>query len=300
MPDHHIMKAPEAVLKMLEGYKLETLNDYKNAIKEVIQEIALMGLWRAKFFENAAFYGGTALRILHGLDRFSEDLDFTLLKPDPHFDLKPYGRAIQEELESYGFTTEVRRKEKVRETSVDSAFIKLNTIQNLIFVGIPSGVSKDIHPGEVLKIRFEIDKDPPKANIETEAHFLLLPSPFSVKTYRLEDLFAGKVHATLCRDWKGRTKGRDWYDLVWYIARDIPLNLQHLESRMKQSGNLPASTTLTEDLLMELFEKKISSFDIESAKQDILQFIRDPSKVALWSREFFTQTIKKMKFLPSQ
>lgn len=296
MQNYHRPKAPEAILKMLERYKLEHTKDCKSAIKEVIQEIALLGLWRAKFFEKAAFYGGTALRILYQLDRFSEDLDFTLLKPDPHFDLKSYGHAIQDELESYGFTAEVQRKEKVRQTAVDSAFIKLNTIQNMLFIGLPEGVFKDVHPTEVLKVRFEIDTDPPEANIETETRFLLLPSPFSVKTYCLEDLFAGKVHATLCREWKGRTKGRDWYDLIWHLARGVRLNLKHLESRMKQSGNLPFDKKLTEESLIEFFEKKISTLDIESAKNDIVQFISDESKIALWSRDFFRQAITQMKF----
>jgi len=298
MQYHHRAKAPEAILKMLERYQLEHTKDYKSAVKEIIQEIALLGLWRAKFFEKAAFYGGTALRILYQLDRFSEGLDFTLLKPDPHFDLKGYVHAVQDELASFGFTAEVRKKEKVRQTVVDSAFIKLNTLQNLIFIGIPEGIFKDVHPTEVLKIRFEIDTDPPKANIETETRFLLLPSPFSVKTYRLEDLFAGKVHATLCREWKGRTKGRDWYDLIWYIARGVRLNLKHLESRMKQSGNLPFESELTEGTLVELFEKKISRLDIESAKRDIIQFISDESKIALWSRDFFRQVLEQVRCLP--
>lgn len=297
MRSHHKAKAPEAILKMLERYKLEHTKDYTSAIKEIIQEIALLGLWRAKFFEKAAFYGGTALRILYQLDRFSEDLDFTLLKPDPHFELKKYAHAVQQELASFGFAAEVKRKEKVRQSAVDSAFIKLNTIQSLFYIGLPEIISQGVHPAETLKVRFEIDTDPPAANIETETQFLLLPSPFSVKTYRLEDLYAGKIHATLCREWKGRTKGRDWYDLVWYIARGIRLNLKHLESRMIQSGNLPVDEQLTEENLLELFEEKISSLDIESAKNDIVQFISDESKVDLWSKDFFKQVTAQIKFL---
>jgi len=289
------VKAPEAVLRMLERYDLSSLLDYKNALKEIVQEIALLGLWRAKFFEKGAFYGGTALRILHDLDRFSEDLDFTLLEPNLKFDLGEYERAIQEELQSLGFIARVEKKQKSKKSAIDSAFIKINTIEHLLLIGIPEGINKSIHPGEVMKIRFEIDTDPPADGARTENALLLLPAPFSVKTLRLEDLFAGKVHAALCREWKGRVKGRDWYDLVWFVSRNIPLNLNYLEQRMRQSGYWSTKEKLSREGLLKLFEKKIAQLDIKSAKEDIINFIKDSAQVEIWSRDFFLEVVKKIQ-----
>ena len=174
-----------------------------------MQEIALLCLWRAKFFEKAAFYGGTAWRILYQLDRFSEDLDFSLLVPAPTFDLKDYEKAVQQELASWGFVAEIEKKQKSKSSAVDSAFIKINTIRHLIWIGLPEHNFKGTHPAELIKVRFEVDTDPPVSEGGTENRLLLLPIPFSVKTYQIEDLFAGKTHVALCREWKGRVKGRD-------------------------------------------------------------------------------------------
>ena len=289
------IKASEAIMQMLKRYELVSLQDYKNAIKEIVQEIALLGLWRSKFFEKAAFYGGTSLRILHQLDRFSEDLDFSLLKPNLNFDLKNYEKAIQVELQSFGFTASVKKKEKTKQSAIDSAFIKINTIQHLLLIGLPKGINKNIHPGEIIKIRFEVDTSPPTDGATTENTLLLLPYPFSIKTFRKEDLFAGKVHATLCREWKGRVKGRDWYDLVWFISRNISLNLNYLEQRMRQSGYWNNKQKLTKADLIKLFDKKIMDLDIKSAKNDIINFIKDFSQIKLWSKDFFKEIIRRIK-----
>lgn len=295
MEDFKKIRAPEALRQMLARYELKSLHDYKNAIQEIIQEIALLGLWRAKFFEKAAFYGGTALRILYELDRFSEDLDFTLLKPDLNFDLSAYEKAVQDELNSLGFKAHVEKKQKSKISAVDSAFIKVNTIEHLILIGLPEGLTQSMHKEEVLKIRFEVDRDPPVAQITTENKLILLPFPFTAKTLSLEDLFAGKVHATLCREWKGRVKGRDWYDLIWFIARGIKLNLDYLEQRMRQSGFWTLDRKLSLEDLMAQFEKKINSLDVASAKDDIINFIDDSKKLDLWSKDFFMQITKKIK-----
>ncbi|NGX61361.1 MAG: hypothetical protein K940chlam9_00846 [Chlamydiae bacterium] len=290
-------KAPEALQRMLQRYDLASLADQKNAIKEIVQEIALLGLWRAKFFEKAAFYGGTALRILHQLDRFSEDLDFTLLKPDQNFDLGRYENAIEEELQSLGFHTSVEKKRKTKQSAIDSAFIKFNTIEHLLLIGISEGLYKDVHPEEVMKIRLEVDTDPPSDDAVTENILLLLPSPFSVKTLRIEDLFAGKLHAVLCREWKGRVKGRDWYDLIWFVAREIPANLHYLEQRMRQSGYWEGERPLSYQELQELLKQKIENLDISSAKEDMAYFLKDPSQLDLWSKKFFFQIATRIRIL---
>jgi predicted nucleotidyltransferase component of viral defense system len=280
---------------MLDKYKCETRQDYENALKEIIQEIALLGLWRAKFFEHAAFYGGSALRILYGLDRFSEDIDFSLLEPRRDFELHPYLGAIKAELNAMGFVVDVEESVKNIETSIESAFIKAETKEHLIRFDVPEEISARIHHKERMKIRLEVDTDPP-AGFETEARILLQPIAFSVRTYKQPDLFAGKIHAVLARAWlSGRIKGRDYYDFVWYIGRDVPVHLGHLEQRLRQTGSWPSEQSLTREDLLSLLDEKFSNLDIDVAKKDILPFIKDPQAVAVWSREFFISLLPRLK-----
>lgn len=278
---------------MLQRYKCVTQQDYKNALKEIIQEIALLGLWRAKFFEKAAFYGGTALRILYGLDRFSEDLDFSLLKPDSCFTLAPYERAIQAELESFGFQVSFQLVEKSQETAIQSAFLKANTLEHFIKIGVPLAERKKCHLEESLKIKLECDTDPP-LGFATEARFLLQPIPFSVVTYTKPDLFAGKMHALLFRNWQKRVKGRDWYDFVWFVSQNIPLHLAHLAERMKQTDNLSPNQSLKPHDFYEILHHKIDSLDIEQAKKDILPFLRNRDAILVWSSDFFHAVASKI------
>lgn len=276
----------DAVKVMLDRYHCGSVSDYENALREIIQEIALLGLWRSKFFEKACFYGGSALRILHGLDRFSEDLDFSLLERDKNFSLGSYCRAIGEELRSFGFSVTVEKKEKRDETNINSAFIKAGTLKNMIVIDIPEFVRRKIHKGKTMKVKVEIDKDPP-GNFCTEVKYLFQPVPFSVNTYTLPYLFAGKMHALLCRSWANRVKGRDWYDLVWYTGRDVSVDLKHLENRMKQSGHLKGKDVLTEEILKQRLREKIDSIDFKNAKKDVETLLKDTSSLKLWSKEFF-------------
>lgn len=284
---------------MLEKYSCHSEQDYVNALKEIFQEIALLGLWRAKFYEKAAFYGGTALRILYGLDRFSEDLDFTLLKKDKNFNLASYNRAITEELEGLGFQVNVEVKNKNIESNIASAFIKATTKKQLIIVGATSDMVNRLHHMHTIKIKMEVDTDPP-GNFHTEVKNLFLPIPFAVKTLTKPDLFAGKVHAILCRPWQTRIKGRDWYDLIWYTARNIPINLNHLRSRLIQSGAWNKNQKLAKEDLLALLTEKIHATNFKTAKTDILPFISDKNSIALWSRDFFLQVIKNIKFATTE
>jgi predicted nucleotidyltransferase component of viral defense system len=284
-----------AVLSMLSRYKCVTQQDYENALKEIMQEITLLGLWRAKFFEHAAFYGGTALRILYGLDRFSEDLDFSLLKPDENFTLSPYLGAVETELTGMGFSVTVDRKEKVTKTATESAFLKAGTREHLIKITVSPGISNRVERNRVMTVKFEVDTNPP-AGFKTEAKTLLQPIPFSINTYRLPDLFAGKVHAILARPWnKSRTKGRDYYDFVWYVGREVPVNLGHLEQRLRQSGGWERKTAMKSSDLAKLLENNFANLDVDSAKKDVMPFLRDPASILLWSREFFESLLAKLK-----
>ena len=282
-----------AVVAMLEKYDRRSLDEYLNAMREILQEIALCGLWRGKFFERAAFYGGTALRVLHNLDRFSEDMDFSLITPDKQFDLAPYCAFMENELSAWGFTLQVTVKENRVASAIDSAFLKVNTKELLLTVEAGEKITGSVHADQVLRIKIEVDTDPPPL-FNNETRFLLQPIPFSVRTYDPPSLFAGKMHALLCRNWGVRVKGRDWYDFVWYVGRGIPLNLIHLEARMRQSGHLLAAAILDEAMFRKLLNEKISNLNIDIAKSDVEHFLVNPSAIEVWSREFFLDVAERI------
>jgi len=284
-----------AIKTMLDRYNLKSADDYENALKEIIQEIALLGLWRAKFFEKTAFYGGTALRLLYGLDRFSEDIDFSLLKPDHNFKIDDYAAALGDELSSFGFSVIVERKDKSFESNIESAFIKAGTLKNLITIEAPSQLLKKLSNAKTLKVKIEVDIEPP-SGFETEAKYLLNPIPFSVNTYKIPYLFAGKMHAILCREWKTRVKGRDWYDFVWHVGKNARLNLKHLENRMRQTGHLLQNDILSKKKFLELLDQRIENVDFEKAKNDVAPFLKDQGAVLVWSKDFFREIAKRIEF----
>jgi predicted nucleotidyltransferase component of viral defense system len=283
-----------AIASMLERYDRRSADDHVNALREILQEIALCGLWRMKFFEHAAFYGGTALRVLYGLDRFSEDMDFSLLAPADDFDLVPYCGAVEEELRAWGFPATVQVKRKTTRSAVESAFLKANTRQLLLTIEAGE-VASAIHSRRELKIKLEVDTDPPPG-FSTETKFLLQPIPFSVKAYDPPSLFAGKMHAVLCRGWGTRVKGRDWYDLVWYVGRGTPLDLAHLEAKMRQSGHYADDVALDEGVLRSMLERRIGSLNIDAVRSEVERFLIDPATVRVWSREFFRAVAQKISF----
>ena len=276
----------EAVARMLERYDNHSLEDHLQALREILQEIALLGLWRSKFFDKAAFYGGTALRILYGLDRFSEHMDFSLLSPMDDFDLSVYTTALQKELAAFGFDVRIHQRDKSAESAVQSAFLKANTLNQLLVIETSEELLKTIHRGQILKIKLEIDTDPPP-EFETHTRYLLQPIPFAVRTYTLPDLFAGKMHAILCRRWKKRVKGRDWYDLVWYAANHPQLHLVHLEKRMRQSGHWKGRQQLTPELFKQLLHQTVDKLVVDQARKEVEAFIRDQKSLAIWSQAFF-------------
>lgn len=276
----------EAIQQMIERYACRTRDDYVSALREILQQIALLGLWRSKFFEHAAFYGGTALRVLYGLDRYSEDLDFSLLTPDKDFSLRAYGDALRRELDSFGLDVSFEAHKRNPESAIESAFLKANTLQQLIVVKVGADLARQMRAQEVLKIKLEVDIDPP-GGFETESRVVLLPVPFAVRVYSLPDLFAGKIHALLCRKWKTRVKGRDWYDLVWYLGHHPQLRLDHLESRLRHSSDWTGAAPLTRPDLLALLHTAIDKLDVKQARQEADRFVRDKSSLELWSREFF-------------
>ncbi|NCB69910.1 MAG: nucleotidyl transferase AbiEii/AbiGii toxin family protein [Bacteroidia bacterium] len=270
--------------QMLSRYEIQTKDDYTNALHEVMQQIALAGLYRGGFFNKAAFYGGSCLRIFHQLQRFSEDMDFSLLQPDVHFELDNYFEPITAEFKALGREVVINKKEKKKQTNVESAFLKEDTaIYNLQF-----------RTEQTVKIKIEVDVNPP-TGFNCEHKLLLLPFSFMTRCYSLPDLYAGKMHALLFRNWKARVKGRDWYDFEWYVRNNIPLNFNHFCERTHQFGSLE-DTELTKDFFKQLLKEKIAKTSIEMVKSDVRPFIRNHNDMEIWSTEYFSQLVDMIRF----
>lgn len=268
--------------QMLSRYEVKTSHDLLNAQHEVMQQIVLAGLYRGAFFNKAAFYGGTCLRIFYSIQRFSEDMDFSLLSKDPDFRLENYFDAIHSEFKAVGREVIITKKEKKTPTNVESAFLKDDTsVYNLQFSTERS-----------IKIKIEADVNPP-AGFQTEHKLLLLPFSFMVRCYTLPDLYAGKIHALLFRGWKNRVKGRDWYDFEWHVRNNTPLNLEHFHQRALQSEN-DFLENLTPGILRKMLKQKIQETNIEMVKNDVRPFIRNTSELDIWSTDYFIQLVDLM------
>lgn len=280
------------IKEWLETYQPASQEEAKDALREIMQEIALAGLYRAGFFEKAAFYGGTALRIFYGLDRFSEDLDFSLLSVEPEFSLSKYQYAIVQEFEALGMRVSIREKQKTNKTNIDSAFLKSETVwKELVLEGIiPQNGMEQVAN---VKIKIEVDREPP-LGFETEDKLLLQPFSFYVKCLTLPNLFAGKMHALLFRKWGENVKGRDWYDMEWYIRKRIPLNLNHFLIRAKDSGDWKKDT-ISEAEFRELLAQKIDTVKMDYVINDIKRFIRDTNRLAIWSAKYFHDLANNLK-----
>ena len=259
---------------MLSRYELTTEQQKRNAIFEVNQQIILAGLYAGGFFESAAFYGGTCLRIFHGLQRFSEDMDFSLLAPDENFDFSKYFQPIVDAFALVGREVEITRKDKKSFGKVESAFLKDNTdVYDVTFQTERS-----------IKIKIEVDTCPP-LNFTTEQKLLLQPRSFMTRCFTLPDLFAGKMHALVYRAWKNRVKGRDWYDFEWYVRNGVALDFVHLAERCKQFNGEDITPESFKDKLIE----RLSTADIKQVKEDVLPFVRNPKELDIWSNDYFVQ-----------
>lgn len=264
-----------------------------SALREIMQEITLAALSRTNFFEKAAFYGGTALRIFYGLDRFSEDLDFSLLEPDSDFSIEIYFNAILDEFKSLGLTVSITEKKKSIQTAVDSAFLKAETIwQEIVLEDIIKETG--VRSNKTLKIKIKVDRQPP-LNFKTEEKLLIRPFSFYVKCFTQSSLFAGKMHALLFRKWKNRVKGRDWYDLEWYLKKGIPLDVTHFLARAIDTGDW-LEMSISEEQIIELLHTKIDSVDFSSIKDDVVRFIKNDDVLKIWTPEYFKDLVNKMKF----
>lgn len=284
-----------AIEQMLKNYQIENIYDQKNAMKETMQEIVLCGLSRAGFFQKAAFYGGTALRIFYGLDRFSEDLDFSLVTADPDFDLTVYFPVLEKEVRAFGLHVMIQEKEKTKESNIRSAFLKGNTKEHLLLFYADEDLAGSVARSELIKIKFEVDINPPEyAGFEHK--YRLLPTPYEVNLYDMPSLFAGKIHAVLCRAWKSRIKGRDLYDYVFYLSRGSAVNQKHLRARLLQSGFISEDMECTLPELRNMLYERFDTIDFRQAKQDVEPFIRDTASLNMWNADFFKQITAGLHF----
>lgn len=278
-----------SVQTMLERYSIKTLSDRENALKEILQEICLAGLWRSKFFEVAAFYGGTALRIFYDLPRFSEDLDFTLLSSNKNFSWANYEKFVVEELEAHGFAVSFKEKKKSQNSQIKSAFLKTGTYMGLLEIEVEPFDLKQVHQKAYTKIKVEVDTTPDVEYLN-EQKYLKMPLSCPIRCVTKENLFAGKTHAAFFRGWKDRVKGRDWYDFVWFIQNGIPLDLSLF------SNFLGKESTISEIEFLDLANEKIASLNVESAKQDVSPFVNE-GNVNFWSHDFFKYWLEEIKFI---
>ena len=279
--------------QMLSKYEIKNITDEINALKEIIQEIVLLGLSRSGFFDKAAFYGGTALRIFYKLDRFSEDLDFALISPNNDFDLSKYFSYIEKELKAYGLNMEVNTKQKSTTSNITSAFVKGDTLEHILkFFPNEENHNYD-HILKKIKIKFEVDINPP-SGATYEDVYKLLPSPHQIKLYDKESLFASKIHAILCRNWKTRTKGRDLYDYIFFIANNTKVNLELLKNKLIASKYIVTNSKFDINILKELLIKKFEIIDYEEAKDDVIPFIKNVESLSMWNKEFFISITEKL------
>lgn len=284
-----------AIEAMLSKYNPTNTSERKSAIKEILQEIALAGLSRGGFFNKAAFYGGTCLRIFHGLNRWSEDLDFALISNDSDFKLDEYYPALEKEFKSYGIDISVEEKKKAQDSAVFSAFLKGNALTLMMSFFPKSEDARKVISNEKIKIKFEIDTDNPSGGV-TEFKYRMLPAPYEVQIFDESTLFAGKIHAIICRDYKNHVKGRDYYDYLFYLGKGSKFNLTYLENKLKSTGGkIGNDETLTLERVKGLLRERFETVDYESAKEDVSSFISDKEQLNVWKKELFLSTLDELK-----
>ena len=265
----------------LRGYQISNTREKQNAIYEITQQVVLAGLHRGGFFDRAAFYGGTCLRLFHHLPRFSEDMDFSLLAPDDGFMFENYFQPIIDEFDNLGRKVEIKKKDKKTFGKVESAFLKDTTdVYNIAF-----------QTEKTVRVKIEVDTQPP-LKFSTEQRTLTLPYTFMVRCFQLPDLFAGKMHALAFRNWKSRVKGRDWYDFEWYVRWRVPLDFNHLQERIREFNGV----TMSKEEFLTTLKERISTTNIEDVKTDVRSFVINPGELDVWSNDYFLQLADMIVF----
>ena len=283
----------EPIEKIIEFYNPKNKEETKAILREILQSIVLIGLNRGGFFNKASFYGGTALRIFYNLNRYSEDLDFTLNEKDDKFSLQPYLKYVEEVAMSYGLELSVTTKNKSIVTPIESAFAKLNTYQTFVSLKINNEIVRRLHKDEIIRVKFEVDCNPP-LGFNTESKWLDMPEFASVSVLDEESLFAGKLHAILCRTYKNNVKGRDYYDFLFFIARKIKPNLTYLRNKLIDTGKLKEEDDFDINILKQMLREKFEKIDFELVKSDAQKFLFKNEDLNFYSKELFIDMLKKL------
>ena len=280
----------DLIQKRLAEYNSSGLLDEENALKEIVQEIILFALWRADFFEVAAFQGGTSLRILHGMSRFSEDIDFILREPNPGFQWRPHLDKIAETCEEFGIAPEVLDKQRM-DSNVKAALIKDTSIANQLNLRFYNQKSD-----KRLTIKLEIDANPP-AGSDFEYTYLSFPVDYEVCHQDPSSNFAFKIHTLLCRPY---LKGRDWYDFNWYIAQNISPKIELLQNALVQWGPWERQDINVDGAwLVDTLRDKMTSIDWRAAAADVERFLKpvEQKSLQLWSERFYLYKLERLNEL---
>ena len=268
--------------QMVANYAQKRGTATPNVEQEVKQHIALAGLHRGGFFQHAAFYGGTCLRLFHNLPRYSEDMDFSLIEKRDDIHIENFFPAIIEEFRLAGHEVSIVKKEKKNFGRLESAFSKENT----------EAYDISFQTKKSVKVKIELDTDPPLA-FDTEQLVLQQPYSFMTRCFTLPDLYAGKMHALVYRTWQRRVKGRDWYDFEWYVRWNVPLDFVHLQERIRKfNGEI-----VNRETFMIQLREKLATTDIERAKEDVIGFVDNPHELDIWSNDYFLQLADKIVWL---
>ena len=277
------------IQEKLESYHARSVQEETNAVKEITQELVLAALARSNFFKAAAFQGGTCLRILYGLERFSEDLDFVLQKPDPKFSFEGYLSPLRSEFGAYGYDLQIDDRSKP-DIAVKKLFLKDHSIGKVLSLQFKRRRDFPLP----VKIKVEVDANPPLGS-HLDQKYLDFPFPFAIIVQDPPSLFAGKCHALLCREY---VKGRDWYDFVWYVGRKTPVNHALLSNALDQIGPWQGQgIRVDKEWLVSALEKKIRAIDWVAAKRDVERFVV-PSQLPsleLWGADFFLDRLEKLR-----
>ena len=279
--------------ELINSYNPKNPNEMKLALREVVQSIVLIGLSRANFFAKASFYGGTALRIFYGLNRFSEDLDFTLNEVNESFTLKPYIKSIKEVALSYGFNINVEIKSKKINTPIESAFAKLNTYMTFISAKLDGKLTKHIHKDELIKVKFGVDCNP-SISFNIENKWITYPEIASINVLDLESLFAGKIHAILCRNYKNNVKGRDFYDFIFFINKGVKPNMVYLKDKLVASKVIKEDDDFSMDVLKKLLLNRFNQVDFSKIEQDAKNFTIHSEDLSLYCKELFIDCLSRL------
>ena len=262
--------------------------EQENVLQELMQHYVLSSLSRAGLFAEAMFHGGTCLRIVYGMNRFSEDLDFLLKRSDPDFRWQGYLESVRKDCEREGIPFEVQDKSQAG-TAVQKAFLKTDSIGKILELDLPF----ERHQARKIRIKLEIDTNPPSGSTFTTS-YITFPVTAPMTTQSLESGFALKLHALLCRSY---VKGRDWYDFVWYVARKTGPDLDLLSQALRQQGPWAGKPiAVTGHWVRENMEATIRRIDWSAARDDVQRFLplREQEGLRAWSADFFLHHLARM------